>query len=108
MGTGMGSLGDSPAWGAAGEGAGKGLSAKIVEMRGLAGAVAGGWSRGWRGLTAPSGAHACPAKGMGSTALITALLPPLDRCRDQQGKVPAEPTQTAAGEAVSSRKPPSC
>lgn len=45
----MGRLGDSPAWEAAGERAGKGLSAKITDMRGLAGAVPGGWSRGWRG-----------------------------------------------------------
>lgn len=83
----MGRLGDSPAWGAAGERAGKGLSAKITEMRGLAGAVPGGW----RGLAAPSGTHAWPSHGMGSLACVAAVLDPLDHCGDQQGKLSAEP-----------------
>jgi len=106
---GMGSLGDSPVWWAAGERAGKVLSAKMVEMEGVWLELwLGRWSRGWRDFTAPSGMCACPANGMGSAACIATLSDPLDCCRDRQENLPAEPMQTASGEAVSSRKPPPC
>lgn len=52
-GLGLGSSGDSPVWGTSGERSGRGLPAKITEMRDLTGAVAGGWGRGWRWLCSP-------------------------------------------------------
>lgn len=86
--------------GAAGERAGKGLSAKIMEMTGLAGVVAmgGGGSQPRLGHM-----HVLPMAWS-----ITAVSDLLDCYRDQQGKLPTEPTQTEAGEVVSSRKPSPC
>lgn len=108
MRTGMGlrSSDDSPGWGTSEERAGRGLPAKITEMRGLTGAVAGGWGRGWRWLAALDGTHGYPANGMGNTASIAAVFDPWTTT--ETIKENSLLSLCKRCEAVSSRKPPSC